>query len=140
MIHGIRFHLLTLQFGETYWNGPALVVDPTMRLLNRVDDIEGVQAVGVVSWNWAEAEAWVQRWNASALDPQNPLPAPQLPPFSNPVVEDALRKLTRQVNVPLIHPSNYEAAVASSVPCASHRSHTMARRSSTGSLPRGAGR
>ena len=113
-IRGIPVHLLTLQSGETYWDGPVLVVDPIVRLLNRVDDIEGVQAVGVVSWNWAEVQTWIQRWNASGLDPQNPLPAPQLPPFSNPVVEDALRKLTRQVNVQtgIIHPSDCEAAFA----------------------------
>jgi len=113
-IHGISVHLLTLQSGATYWAGPVLVVDPTRRLLNRVDDVEGVRAVGVVSWNWPEVQAWTQRWNAGGLDPQNPLPAPQLPPFSNAVVEDALRKLTRQVNLQtgIIHPSDCEAAFA----------------------------
>ena len=64
-IHGISVHLLTLQSGATYWAGPVLIVDPTSRLLNRVDDVEGVRAVGVVSWNWPEVQAWIQRWRSA---------------------------------------------------------------------------
>src|SRR5437764_970157 len=55
-------------------------------LLNRVDDMEGVQAVDVVSWKWPNMEGWTRHWNGSALDPQNPLSGPKLPALSKPVV------------------------------------------------------
>jgi hypothetical protein len=113
-VHGVPLYPMTLQLEKTYWDGPVLVVDPSARLLDAVDDLEAVPAVCVVSCNRAEVQGWIYRWNAGLLDPHHPLPSSNLPAFSNPVVETELRALTGQVNLQtgIIHPSDREAAIA----------------------------
>lgn len=111
---GLWLQLLTLHSGRISWDGPVLVVDPSVTLLNRVDDLEGVPAVGVLSWNWEKVRGWVARWHAGVLDVHHPLPAPQWPAFSNPVLEAELQRLTRQVNLltGIIHPNDRAMARA----------------------------
>ena len=83
---GMLLQLMTLQRSATGWDGPVLALYPSARLLDAIDDIERVPAVCVISCDRVETQSWIYRWNASVLDLQNPLPAWNLPSFSNPVV------------------------------------------------------
>ena len=111
---GMLLQLMTLQRPATGWDGPALALYPSARLLDAVDDIERVPAVCVIACDRVETQSWIYRWNASVLDLQNPLPAWDLPSFSNPVVETKLRELTRRVNLEtgIIDPSDRAEAIA----------------------------
>ncbi|MCY3780479.1 MAG: hypothetical protein OXG78_09245 [Chloroflexi bacterium] len=91
--------------------GPALVFYPNARLLEKIDDCYEVTHVLVVPWLMKDIEEWIQTWNAKELGKVDSQPSE--PVFSDPVVEQALKSLTRQVNLStgLGHPSDRDSAI-----------------------------
>ena len=93
----------------TVWNGPMLVLHPDKAALDKIDAILQVPEVLVVPWIPEEIHGWIATWGATDLlsgksQRQNPL---------SPVVEEALRTLTRRVNVStgILHPNDRAAAI-----------------------------
>lgn len=93
------------------YQGPALVMYPNARLLEKVDDHHEVTDVLVVPWIMADIEEWIQIWHAQELGME--AEQPNEPAFSDPVVEAALKSLTMRVNLStgIAHPSDRDLAV-----------------------------
>ena len=91
--------------------GPALVFYPDVRLLEKIDNRYAITDVLVVPWIMKDIEEWIQTWNARELGKEDSQPSE--PAFSDPVVEQALKSLTRHVNLRtgLGHPSDRDAAI-----------------------------
>lgn len=92
-------------------NGPALVFYPNARLLEKIDDRCEITDVLVVPWIMKDIEEWIQSCNAQELGKEDSQPSD--PSFSDPVVEQALKSLTRRVNLRtgFGHPSDRESAI-----------------------------
>lgn len=93
------------------YQGPALVLYPNARLLEKMDDHDKVTDVLVVPWIMADIEEWIQIWNAQELGAGDQ--QPNEPAFSDPVVEAALKSLTMRVNLStgIAYPSDRDLAV-----------------------------
>jgi hypothetical protein len=102
--------LMTHNLGSSSFPGPVLAVFPTVRLLNKIDDLSGPTEILVVPWVPDEVQAWIQTWGALQLGSEVP-PSPK--EFSNPAVRAALERLTGRVNLSngLAHPSDERAAI-----------------------------
>ncbi|MCY4020012.1 MAG: hypothetical protein OXG39_11445 [Chloroflexi bacterium] len=108
----LTFDLLTERIDtSSSYQGPALVMYPNARLLEKMDDDDRVTDVLVVPWIMADIEEWIQIWRAQQLG----MEGEQLrePEFSDPVVEAALKTLTIRVNLStgIAHPSDRDLAV-----------------------------
>jgi hypothetical protein len=95
----LTLRLMTLRNSPSHWNGSVLAAHASLRLLNAVDDIEGVEEVLVIPHTMAEIAPWIQRWQATVFDPNDILPTPNLLSLANPAVTEALTRLTDQVNL-----------------------------------------
>lgn len=91
--------------------GPALVLYPNARLLEKLDDRYQVTDMLVIPWIMKDIEDWKQTWNAQILGNENSQPNELA--FSDPVVEEALKSLTNTVNLStgLGHPLDRDAAI-----------------------------
>jgi hypothetical protein len=82
----------------------------TEKMLDQIDDRKNVKIVIIVPWLMDEAANWRKTWN-----PQIPGEALAVPEIliNNPVVEEALRALTRRINLStgLSHPRDEAAAI-----------------------------
>ena len=91
--------------------GPALVMYPNARLLEKLDDHYGITDILVVPWIMKDIRDWIETWNAQELGTEDE--QPNEPEFSDPVVEEALKSLTNRVNLStgLEHPSDRDSAI-----------------------------
>ena len=109
---GLTLDLLTERIDSTSrYQGPALVMYPNARLLEKMDDHHEVTDVLVVPWIMADIEEWIQIWHAQELRTEDEQPSEA--EFSDPVVEAALKSLTMGVNLStgIAHPSDRDLAV-----------------------------
>lgn len=93
----------------TRWSGPMLVLHPSKAALDKVDAVLEVPEVLVVPWIPGETDGWIATWGATDLLSGKSQPQSSL----SPVVEEALRTLTRRVNVStgIVHPRDRAAAI-----------------------------
>lgn len=91
--------------------GPALVIYPNAKMLERVDDHDEITDVLVVPWIMEDIQEWIETWNAQELGMEHK--QVDEPAFSDPVVEAALKSLTIRVNLStgLGHPSDRDTAI-----------------------------
>ena len=91
--------------------GPALLLYPNTRLLEKIDDRYAITDVLVIPWIMEDIEEWIQIWNAQELGKEDNRRSES--EFSDLVVEAALKSLTNRVNLStgLGHPLDRDAAI-----------------------------
>jgi hypothetical protein len=84
---------------------------PTEKDLERLDKATGLRALAVIPWIEEEINTWRQA--RGAVDLLGVQPVPAVPTIADPVVEAAMRSVTRMVNLStgLTHPSDRSAAI-----------------------------
>lgn len=78
-------------------SGAVLAVYPNKKLLNSIDDMREVTDILVIPWSMQEVQYWIDTWNARELFGENNVQP--VTNFSDPVVEEALKSLTENVNL-----------------------------------------
>jgi len=104
--------LITQRIKLTRWRGgPVLAVYATKELLDALDELHGVTEMAVVPWRLAEVQYWVDTWAPQELRGMGP--AAQPTQVRNPVIVEALKNLTRNVNLStgITDPSDRKAAI-----------------------------
>ena len=109
-------------------SGPVLAFYPNKAMLDMIDDMGSVSDVLVIPWlpvNEAKAmtnsiplsvdkdvKHWIETWQAQILGAPTGDASP--PPFYDPVVENALKALTRRVNLStgISHPADERVAIS----------------------------
>jgi len=84
----------------------------TKKMLNMIDDAKDAKAVIVVPWNIKDVKEWQMTWNPILIGESENKSSPKKL-IENPVVEEALKTLTKRVNLStgLSHPSDRDAAI-----------------------------
>lgn len=104
--------LITQRTKLTSWRGgPVLVAYPTKQLLDMLDDMYGITEILVVPWRLSEVQYWLDTWAPQELG--SSVPTPRALSIGNLVVVEALKTLTRTVNLStgISHPSDRQAAI-----------------------------
>ena len=108
-------------------SGPMLAFYPNKAMLDMIDDMDSVSDVLVIPWRPVnetkamtsslplsvdeDVKSWIDTWQAQILGTPTGDASP--PPFYDRVVENALKALTRRVNLStgIGHPSDEQAAI-----------------------------
>jgi hypothetical protein len=87
-----------------------LCVFPSEKMLDLVDSMDGLEIAIIVPWFDEDADKWKKTWNPVVL---GEIPSKPEYLIDNPVVEEAMKKLTKRVNLStgLSHPRDKGAAV-----------------------------
>ncbi|HEX9897429.1 MAG TPA: hypothetical protein VGA85_07230 [Dehalococcoidales bacterium] len=98
------------KFNYGWQGGPILAAYPDKDILDKLDDMPGVTAILAVPWIMTHIQLWIDTWA-----PKN-IRAPETSPIvnvKNPVVVEALKSLTRRVNLSagITHPLDRQATI-----------------------------
>jgi len=107
-----KLRLITERTRLTSWEGGSvLAAYPTKKLLDMLDEMYGISEILVVPWRLAEVQYWIDMW--APLDIRSSQQAPRAISIKNPVVVEALKTLTRTVNLStgISHPSDRRATI-----------------------------
>jgi len=87
-----------------------LCVFPSEKMLDLVDSVVGLEIAIIIPWIEKETDIWKKTWNPVILSEKPSEPEDLI---DNPVVEEAMKMLTRRVNLStdLSHPNDKGAAV-----------------------------
>lgn len=87
-----------------------LCVFPSEKMLDLVDSVDGLEIAIIVPWFKEDTDIWEKTWNPVVLGEKPSEPEDLI---DNPVVEEAMKKLTTRVNLStgLSHPRDKGAAV-----------------------------
>lgn len=93
------------------FNGPIIVIYPTPKLLDKIDDMYNVTDVLVIPWLFEEIIPWIKGWGAKELGSSLGKNIPKLSLEYR--IIDKLEKLSKSVNLStgIGHPSDKNTAI-----------------------------